>query len=853
MSYGTGNTTYCLDAATGQILWKKEGVVGSIVKLGNNYMLIGNNAYKTTDGSLAWTGPPGFNLDYNIPGFGYFNGLSQLTGIGYEPSLKTIFTGGLLVPVGQAWSIPDPSKPPTLLWSRTTQPDYGKYGVETPKVYSQSILVYTTTFQYLLGIDATTGRTLWATPTKISQFLYGMSVQSGVIGFGGLDGIFYGWNLTTGAPMWTFNPGTYMNQFASASGAAYGMFYEHNQDTYVYAINATTGKMVWAAKGPGIGYSNTLTIAGGKVYVQMGENQYVDFATGEPGHSEFACYDAYNGALVWSAPFEDAPPFNNQCNAYGNLYVVPTVSSNHPGTWIYPWTIRSGGITGGDGGIDEVWCISDTPQDWAMPFNDPMHSAFGNGPTDLTLTWTATASGAMISSPTLVNGIAYEGAYDGNIYAFKANTGEKIWNYSTGTIGLSSTMAVSNGKLYTGADNGYVLALNAATGSKLWQTNTGGIYAGGSTASPTVVGNKVYVGAADKNLYCIDADTGTVLWKFNTPGTISTTPAVDNGAVFIPCSTSGLAALLFKLDANTGAQIFNVTLPGFGGGTVSASPSVGGGMVFVRTTYRFNYAVNASTGKIVWMIDSRYNAGTPQQVTGPTQVTAMLYAFGRVYFNNYYGISCVNAFNGTELWYTFLSRENLAQGLSYSYGRLYTVNENGVLYVLDALTGEKLSYYEFVGGGAELHSTPTPYNGSLYVASFNWNLYRFDEAPPAEPYTPPSPTPTPAPLTADEIAQKVLEKLPPYPSSASADEIAQKVLASLPAGVSADEVAQKVLANLPANPTAAQIAQEINSQLSTKSTVLPAEPSAAQVVIIVAVAVAIAIGIVNLYLIRKRK
>jgi hypothetical protein len=196
-----------------------------------------------------------------------------------------------------------------------------------------------------------------------------------------------------------------------------------------------------------------------------------------------------------------------------------------------------------------------------------------------------------------------------------------------------------------------------------------------------------------------------------------------------------------------------------------------------------------------------------------------------------------------------MSREGLAPGISYSYGVIYVVNEVGTLYVLDATTGTKHSWYQL--GGDELHSIPTPYNGSLYLTSMDWNLYCFSEAPPAAPYTP---TPTPAPLTADDIAQKVLEQLPAYPASPSADEVAQKVLASLPNGVSADAVAQRVLANLPANPTAQQIAQEITNQLPTTATAsVPAEYSAATVVIVVAVVIALAVGFANLCLIRKRK
>jgi hypothetical protein len=103
----------------------------------------------------------------------------------------------------------------------------------------------------------------------------------------------------------------------------------------------------------------------------------------------------------------------------------------------------------------------------------------------------------------------------------------------------------------------------------------------------------------------------------------------------------------------------------------------------------------------------------------------MLYKYGFLYFNDYYGISCLNARDGTVVWYTYLSREDLSQGISYAYGRIYVVNEAGVLYVLDSPSGAKLSYYEF---GNQLHSIPTPYNGSLYVAGNDWNLYCFGEA-----------------------------------------------------------------------------------------------------------------------------
>jgi len=42
------------------------------------------------------------------------------------------------------------------------------------------------------------------------------------------------------------------------------------------------------------------------------------------------------------------------------------------------------------------------------------------------------------------NGIVYVGSCDHNVYALNANTGTKVWNYTTGDIVLSSP-TVSNG------------------------------------------------------------------------------------------------------------------------------------------------------------------------------------------------------------------------------------------------------------------------------------------------------------------------------------------------------------------------------------------------------------------------
>ncbi len=384
---------------------------------------------------------------------------------------------------------------------------------------------------------------------------------------------------------------------------------------------------------------------------------------------------------------------------------------------------------------------------------DPEHSAEGAGPTNLALKWKFPTGAVVVSQPTISKGVTYFGCLDSNIYAVDANTGAKKWAFKT-DYQVKSSVAVVNGKLYTGADDGNIYCLDASTGTKLWETYAGGVtknllgsgpylnIAPPVRSSPMVVGNKVYVGALDGNLYCLDANNGNAVWKFKTNGPILATPTIVDGKIYFPSCTGGYPIYLaapsetgdfYCLNADSGSVIWHKAIPYVLNGTVGwgnfifASPKVAQGMVFVSNGSIFNYAFDANTGETIWTTTQRINPIGGGQDGGVVQMNAPLYKYGRLYFNDYYGISCKNATDGTELWHAYISRENLAQGLTYAYGRVYTVTEFGALYVLDALTGKKLSYYEF-GGSFQMHSAPSLYNGNLYVGCNDFSLYCFGEA-----------------------------------------------------------------------------------------------------------------------------
>ena len=251
--------------------------------------------------------------------------------------------------------------------------------------------------------------------------------------------------------------------FTTGPAVAYGMVYEMNKDGYLYAINVETGNLVWKYKGPDgtLLWPGMPTVADGMVYVTTGE---VAEYGGQVGTSQFACLNAYTGQLIWKLPIEALAPRESVTVAYGNLYIIPgnvtTAVDSIYRKRIYQESIKCGHR------IQAQLTVSN----WSMLRADPTHSSTAQvGPSNLTLAWTFTTNGAVISSPTVVDGIVYVGSEDKNIYAIGAWSGNLIWNFTTKDA-VESSPAVANGKVYTGGDDGYVYCLNAYTGALIWQT-----------------------------------------------------------------------------------------------------------------------------------------------------------------------------------------------------------------------------------------------------------------------------------------------------------------------------------------------------------------------------------------------
>jgi len=166
--------------------------------------------------------------------------------------------------------------------------------------------------------------------------------------------------------------------------------------------------------------------------------------------------------------------------------------------------------------INEQKSTSSSTTDWWPMFgHDPSHTRYSSSTTPDTcyLLWNITLGYYewLHSSPAVADGKVYIASYRGIVYCLSADTGAKIWSYTTGSR-VESSPAVADGKVYIGSDDHNVYCLNADTGAKIWDYTTGSIVFSG----PVVADGKVYLGSYyDMGVYCFGEGGGNHHTKAN--------------------------------------------------------------------------------------------------------------------------------------------------------------------------------------------------------------------------------------------------------------------------------------------------------------------------------------------------
>ena len=210
------------------------------------------------------------------------------------------------------------------------------------------------------------------------------------------------------------------------------------------------------------------------------------------------------------------------------------------------------------------------------------------------------------SSPLLVGDKLYVGDWNGDVWAFDANSGRLLWRRHVGGA-VKGAIASRGGLLYVGSYDGYVYCLSP-TGKTVWRSSgQPRLYGHGRFYStPALAYGRVYIGSTDGKLYSFGATSGRLIWSHSTGGYVYASPAVWNDTVL----AGSYSGRFFALDAATGVERWSFRA----NGAISGSATVIGNVVYFATLKKRTYALNARTGKLVWSFpDGKYTPVVAEQ------------------------------------------------------------------------------------------------------------------------------------------------------------------------------------------------------------------------------------------------
>jgi FOG: WD40-like repeat len=241
-------------------------------------------------------------------------------------------------------------------------------------------------------------------------------------------------------------------------------------------------------------------------------------------------------------------------------------------------------------------------------------------------------------TPTVAGDTVYVGAYDGALYAFDRETGERRWRVRLGDA-IGSSPAYRDGRVYIAVEyndpDGSLFAVDARSGEpeRDWTrptdhphstcalapdadrivvgSNDGGLYAwrlsdgepawavqtGEDIKGPVAVyDGAAFVGSWNHDLYRVDLADGTVDWRYETGNLVMSGPAVDprRDTLYVGSHDTHLHAL----DPVTGERRWRFDT----GRRITGCPSVVGEHVIVGSVDTRLYALTRA-GERVWTVD----------------------------------------------------------------------------------------------------------------------------------------------------------------------------------------------------------------------------------------------------------
>jgi outer membrane protein assembly factor BamB len=300
------------------------------------------------------------------------------------------------------------------------------------------------------------------------------------------------------------------------------------------------------------------------------------------------------------------------------------------------------------------------------------------------------------SSPSVADGIVYIGAYDNNLYALDAKTGEFQWKYPT-EGGIAATPCIWKDRVLFGSEDRLLYAISARTGRILWTCPTEGRI----RSSVRVEFEHAFFGSDDHRLYAVSAQSGRVVWRFEGLGPIRSTPVVGDEVVYVGSEDCHL----YAVDLQTGSQKWKFRA----NRGITSSPILHGGLVIFGSSDWNVYALDEHSGWSVW----RFRTGQ-MVIASPRAVEDTVYvgsADGCLY--------ALDVNTGRQVW-KFDAGSQIVSTPAFADNVVYFGTANGDVVSVNTKSGKER--WRFTTGGS-VPSSPFVYEGIVYIGSTDHKVY----------------------------------------------------------------------------------------------------------------------------------
>jgi len=211
-------------------------------------------------------------------------------------------------------------------------------------------------------------------------------------------------------------------------------------------------------------------------------------------------------------------------------------------------------------------------------------------------TWKYACEGAIVSTPTYHSNTIYFGSEDQRVHAISSLSGRVVWTYFTDGPIRSSPM-VRDRHVFIGSDDGFVHVINAASGRRAVKIN------GGSPirSSPYIKDELLYFGSEDGDIFCAEFG-GKVRWRVNAKRAVTSSPRAQDGVVYF----GSVDGMLYAIDAKTGWTLWRFRMDR---GTIS-TPLISNNMLYIGSADGNIYCVNLKTSKEVWKYPTEHQVSS---------------------------------------------------------------------------------------------------------------------------------------------------------------------------------------------------------------------------------------------------